>query len=360
MKIFDRYLVRELIPPFGLGLSVFTFILLMGKILRLTEVIVTNSIPLKTVALLILCLLPSLLIFIIPMSFLFAILLLYGRMSADNEILALRSAGVSLHRIIAPVFFASFFIFGATLFISCFVIPKSNAVFRQLILGATWKNAVLGLREKTFNDNLEDFIIYVDEISGSSLQGVMVSDQRRKGEKVIIFANRGELIANNQLLKLVLQLKEGEIHRSNPYKAREYQQLTFSTYDLLLSGSLPEAKRDFRVMGLRELWQEIQKQKKLRPPPYRLLIEWQQKFSIPFACIVFALVGCPLGIQNRKGTRFSGFGLSLGIILGYYAFLAFGKTMVYGGWLSAWVAMWMPNFLMILMGVYLFKKLEQY
>ena len=360
MKILDRYLVRELIPPFGLGLSVFTFILLMGKILRLTEVIITNRIPLKTVTLLILSLLPSLLIFIIPMSFLFAILILYGRMSADNEILALRSAGVSLYRIIAPVFFASFFVFGATLCISCFIIPKGNAAFRQLILKATWKNAVLGLKEKTFNDNLEDFIIYVNEISGSSLHGVMVSDQRRKGEMVSIFANRGELIANNQLFKLILHLKDGEIHRNNPNKVREYQRLTFSTYDLLLSGSLPEDKRDFRVMGLRELWQEIQKKRELQPPPYRLLIAWQQKFSLPFACVVFALVGCPLGIQNRRGTRFSGFGLSLIIILLYYALLAVGKTMVYGGWLPAWPAIWMPNFLLILMGVYLFKRLEQW
>ncbi|MGA1873990.1 MAG: LPS export ABC transporter permease LptF [bacterium] len=361
MKIIDRYFIRELVPPLGLGLSAFTFVLLMGKILRLMEIIVANRIPVKAVGLIVLYLLPSLFIFVIPMSFLFAILILFGRLSADNEIMALRAAGISLYRIMAPVFVTSVFLFAATLCISCYITPRGNAALQNLILEATWKHATLGLTEKTFNDTVEDMVIYADEISGSLLRRVMISDQRKKGEMVTVFAGSGEIIANNRLLKLILRLKNGTIHRSNPMNAREYQRLNFSTYDILLpGGDYPESRRDFRVMSIQELWKEIEKQKKAGRQPYRLMIEWHQKFSIPFACIVFAMIACPLGIQNRKGNRLSGFGLSLIIILGYYAFLGFGKTMAYGGWLPVWLSMWMPNILLWLTGMYYFKKLERW
>ena len=365
MKVLDRYILKELIPPFGLGIAVFTFVLLMGKILRLTDLIINSQVRGSTVALLILYLLPSLLVFIIPMSFLFAILILFGRMSSDHEIMALRAAGIPLYRIIAPVLAASVVIFGITLAVSCVLIPKGNAAFQRLALHATWKNATLSLHEKTFNDSIEGMVIYVDEISGSSLSRVIVSDQQKKNEIITIFSRRGELIADDRLFKLVLRLKDGTIHRSSPTNPKEYHRLSFSTYDILVSrDGLTGEKGDFRTMSMKEFYREIQRQKKSPASSrdklyYKLLIEWHQRFSIPFACIVFALVGCPLGVQNRKGSRFSGFGLSLIIILIYYAFLASGNALVYGGWLPAWLAMWTPDLLLASLGIYLIQRLEQ-
>ncbi|MEW6378995.1 MAG: LPS export ABC transporter permease LptF [bacterium] len=359
MKVLDRYILKELVPPFGLGIAVFTFVLLMGKILRLTDLIIGSQVSGTAVALLLVYLLPSLLVFIIPMSLLFAILIVFGRMSSDNEIMALRAAGVPLYRIIAPVLAASIGIFVITLYVSCFLIPRGNAAFQRLALHATWKNATLGLHEKTFNDSLEDLIIYVDEISGSSLSRVVISDQRKKNEIITIFAHKGELIADDRAFKLILRLKDGTIHRNNPANPKEYHRLSFSTYDILISGAYLDDKGDFRTMGLREFHREIERQKKAGNSLDKLLIEWHKKFSIPFACIVFALLGCPLGVQNRKSTRVSGFGLSLIVILVYYALLAAGKVMVYGGWLPAWLAMWMPNLLLMLPGVYLLRRLEE-
>jgi lipopolysaccharide export system permease protein len=333
----------------------------MGKVLRLTELIINSQVPGTTVALLLLYLLPSLLVFIIPMSFLLGILILFGRMSSDHEIMALRAAGIPLYRIIAPIMTAAVVIFGVTLTISCFLIPKGNAAFQRLALHATWKNATLSLHEKTFNNSIEGLVIYVDEIFGSSLSNVIVSDQQKKNEVITIFARKGELIADDRVFKLVLRLKSGTIHRSSPDNPKEYHRLSFSTYDILVSrDGLAGGKGDFRTMNMKEFYREIQRQKKSRSSSYnKLLIEWHQRFSIPFACIVFALVGCPLGVQNRKGSRFSGFGLSLIVILVYYAFLAAGKAVVYGRWLPAWLAMWLPNLLLILLGVYLLRKLEQ-
>jgi len=365
LKVLDRYILKELIPPFGLGILVFTFVLLMGNILRLTELIINSHVPGTTVVLLLLYLLPSLLVFIIPMSFLFAILILFGRMSSDHEIMALRAAGIPLYRIIAPVLAAAVIIFGITLAVSCVLIPKGNAAFHRLALHATWKNATLSLHEKSFNDSIEGLVIYVDEISGSSLSKVIVSDQQKKDEIITIFSRKGKLIADDRVFKLVLRLKDGTIHRSNPADPKEYHRLSFSTYDILISrGGMMGEKGDFRTMSMKEFYREIQRQKKTRATSYdklynKLLIEWHQRFSIPFACIVFALVGCPLGVQNRRGSRFSGFGLSLIIILVYYTFLAAGNAVVYEKWLPAWLAMWTPNFLLILLGVYLLRRLEQ-
>ncbi|MCL6583583.1 MAG: LPS export ABC transporter permease LptF [bacterium] len=360
MKVIDRYILKELIPPFGLGIMVFTFVLLMGKILRLTDLIVGSQVPATVVALLLVYLLPSLLVFIIPMSLLFAILIVFGRMSSDNEILALRAAGVPLHRIITPVLAAAIAIFGLTMYVSCFLIPKGNAAFQQLALRASWKSAALGLNEKTFNENLEGLIIYVDQIYGTSLSKVVISDQRKKGEVITIFARRGKLIADDRTLKIVLRLEDGTIHRNNPANPKEYHRLSFATYDLLVhGGSVDDERRDFRAMSMKEFYREIKRQKKAGHSIDKLLIEWHKRFSIPFACVVFALLGCPLGVQSRKGTRVSGFGLSLIIILVYYALLAAGKVMVYGGWLPAWLAMWMPNLLLMLPAVYLLRRIEE-
>lgn len=358
MKILDQYILKDIIPPLGLGLSVFTFVLLMGRVLQLMETIITNRMPIKMVILLILYLLPSLMIFIIPMALLFALLMLYGRMSADNEIMAFRAAGLSLYRLMVPAVILSFFLFVATLSISCLVIPEGNKAFRRLVLDATWKNATLALQEKTFNNVGEDLIIYVENISGSSLRRVIVSDQRKPEDTITIFAQRGELTANDRLMKLILRLKEGTIHRTNPDNVREYQQLSFSTYDILLSGSRTEERRSVIEMSLGELRREIDKQKKIGRRPSRLLIEFYQRFSIPFACVVFTLLGCSLGIQNRKTSRFSGFGLSLIVILGYYTLLALGKSLVYSQWLPAGLAMWTPNILLLMLGGAFLYRLE--
>ncbi|MEW5801830.1 MAG: LPS export ABC transporter permease LptF [bacterium] len=359
MKVLDRYILKQLIPPFVLGILVFTFVLLMGNILRLTDLIVNSQVSWTTVALLLFYLLPSLLVFIIPMSFLFGILILFGRMSSDNEILALVAGGIPLHRVIAPVLAFAVVVFGITLSVSCVFIPKGNAAFQRLALHATWKNATLSLQEKTFNDNLGGLVTYVEEISGSRLSRVIVSDQRKKDEVVTIFARKGRLIADDRVFKLVLRLEDGTIHRNNPKNPKEYQRLTFSTYDILISGDSIGDTDDFRTMSMKEFYHYLKEQQKSGDPSYKLLIEWHTRFSIPFACIVFALAGCPLGVQNRKSSRFSGFGLSLIIILSYYSLLAAGRAAVYGGWLPAWLAMWMPNLILLIVSGLLLRRMEQ-
>ena len=359
MKIIDRYLLKELLPTFGLGLSVFTFVLLMGQFLQLVKIIIPNRISINTVALLILYLLPSLAIFIIPMSFLFSVLLLFGRMSADNEILALRIAGVSLYRLISPVLIISFLLYSGTLGISCFLIPKGNEAFKKLLLATTWKGSAFVLEERTFNTVSEDLTIYIERVSGPFLDKVMVSDQRRKNEMLSIFAQTGEIIANDRLFKLILRRKDGSMHWNNPKNLNEYQQLTFSTYDILLSsGNAPKNKKA-RNMNMWELWREIEKEKKLGRLPYRLMIIFQERLVIPFACIIFALIGCPLGIQNRKNSRLSGFGLSILLLLLYYTLLVFGKTIAYGGFMQVWPAMWLPNIIFSLLGAYFLLHLEK-
>ncbi|MDD2334952.1 MAG: LPS export ABC transporter permease LptF [Geobacteraceae bacterium] len=358
-KTLYLYILKEITVPFLLGFAVFTFVLLMGRFMNLADLVIAKGVPVADVARLLLYMLPSFSFITIPMSFLLALLLAFGRLSADNEITALKSGGISLYGILSPVFFFAFCAYIATSAITIYALPRGNTAFKTLLYNAINVRVNISLKDQVFNDDFPGLVIYVaryDE-ANHQISGVLIYDERNAGEPSTIFARRGTIMTDPKRKALRLILNDGGIHRVQGKS--NYQLMKFDRYDLSINFDqkykiVPtENELD---MTFNELRHAI-KLPGVAPNILRdLRLEFHRRLAFPFACFVFALIGVPLGLQNRRSGKSSGFSVCLAVLLLYYIVLSIGKSLGQRGIVSPAIAMWIPNLLFISMGIYLFKK----
>ena len=352
MKILDRYVWKELLVPFLIGLFVSTFLLLIDKIYDLTDLIINKGVPVPLVLLLLTYILPAFLVLTIPIGLLLAILVAFGRLSADMEIVALKASGVSPLRLLRPVL-----IFGAVATVATWLliteaVPRSNHAFKSLVFDILRKQAAVGLKERVFNDTFGSFVIYVDELATDqvALRHVFVADERKADELRFITAQEGQLISDEVNRRVTLHLTNGAVHETTPQALQKYRQTNFRSYDITLvfDNSLTraaDAPKGDREMTLAELHANAERAARAGGSPNAYLVEIHKKYAIPGACLIFSLIGVPLGIRTHRGGRWAAFVVLLPIVLFYYAFLTVGETMGKANRIPPWLSMWGANVL---------------
>jgi len=191
-KIISRYIFREIAVPFFIILFVLTFVLLMGKILQIMDLMVNKGIRVWDIAHLIILIMPNFMLFTIPIALLVSILIAMGRFSADNEITAIKASGVSLIEIYYPVAFASLLAFICTIVIGFYLVPQSNFATKRLLFELASQNASIAIKEKVFNADFKGLLLYADKIpaDGEYMEGVIISENRIIGEQNTILAKR--------------------------------------------------------------------------------------------------------------------------------------------------------------------------
>ncbi len=229
------YILKELLPVFFIGLMVFTIILLMDKILKLIELIVTRGGNINHVLMLILFISPSFLIFTIPTSLLLGTLITFGRLSGDSEITAFKASGFSLYQLFLPI---SVFSLVACLLTSLLVyygLPWGNRGFKATLYLLATSKADVEIKERVFNDIFDGLVVYVDKVpvQGKRMEGILIYDERDKNKTNTIFASEGLIINNPKTQEVILTLKNGDVHRYDP-KADLFQKVNFDSYDLKL------------------------------------------------------------------------------------------------------------------------------
>ena len=197
-KIIDRYLLKEILVPTGIGMGIFTFIFLVSKLFRVMEMVVDKGVPLGYAIELFLCLIPAFLVFVVPMAFLLGILTALARLSADNEIIALKTSGVGLYRLSIPVIFLSLITFLFTSFLVFYAVPWGSTNFQETLFRLVGTKAKLDVKERIFNATFGDLVIYVNKVSqrGKMLEGIMIYDERDPHMNSTIVASRGYLAPN--------------------------------------------------------------------------------------------------------------------------------------------------------------------
>src|SRR5215471_16054428 len=320
-RILFRYLCREVATPFLLGILIFTFILLAARILKLVEMVVNRGVPVLQMAQIFLYVTPAFFEVTVPMAFLLALFWGLGRLSADREITALRSCGISLYQFAFPVGVCTVVVLISSFFLTLIVRPWSNTALKQTLYDVTKTRVATGLKDKTFNDAFEGVVIYAEEIQppGTVLKGVMIADTREAQRKNTIFAQSGIIIATENSRLLTLKLLNGMIH-SIELPGKGYQTTQFSVYDvtLNLATAFPESRkpdRDPQDMPLEELHHTISQKTVDHVDMREELIEWHRRFSLPFANLVFGLIALPLSTHALWSLRSHGFAASLGVIL---------------------------------------------
>lgn len=367
-KIIDRYILKEILVPGGIGMVIFTFVFLVSKLFRITEMVVDKGIPLGYAIKLFLCLTPAFLVFVVPMAFLLGVLLALGRMSADNEITALKTSGVGLYRLSPPVGFLSVLTFLLTSFLVFYAVPWGSKNFRETLFRLAETKATLDIKERIFNATFGDLVIYVNKFSqgGKGFEGIMIYDERDPQMNSTILARRGYLAPDPQTQKVVLHLFDGSIHTQETTR-EAYRTINFNTYQFTLSlkEEIEKAREKGKVrmlekeMSIKDLREKIRQYRMLGKNIRPQLVELHFKFAIPFGALIFGLVGIPLGVQRTQSGRSWGFVLSLVILLLYYVLYCLGKNLGSGGVISPLLAAWFPNISLGILGIYLFVKTAQ-
>ena len=350
-----------MIPPFVINLLFFNFIFLLTKILDITNMIVNYRISLFDVMLLLIYSMPHFLEFVIPMSVMTTVLLTFFRLSSDNEIVALKAGGVSIYKLLPPVLL--FCLIGCMLtgFMTIYGLSWGRLSFKKLTYEVALSNVNIGMKERTFNDNFEGVMLYMNKIDlkNKALIDIFIEDQRTRNIISTIVAPRGEMYSEPDKLLFHLRLHNGTINQVD-IENKTVHSITFDTYDINLdlkkSVTTKKERKDEKEMNIVELNKYLKDTVNKDAKYYAALIEFHRKFSIPFACFALGLLGVPLGVQSKSAKRAFGLGFGLIFFLLYYLMLSAGWVFGEAGVYPPLIGMWMPNIVIGGIGLYLFVR----
>lgn len=359
-KIVHRYVLREITVPFAFGLCVFTFVLLIARLLKLIELVVNRGVPAWNIVKIFSYIMPTFLEVTIPMAMLLAILVAFGRLSADSEMIAMRSSGLSLYQLVPPVAIVAVGAMLATAVVSVWARPWGNRSLKQALFELAQTRASAGLKPQVFNDDFPGLVIYTEhvDVATDRLEHVLISDERDSSERNTIFANDGTMVSDPATGNITLRLRDGFIHTVDTNADSEYQ-THFESYDvnLDLRQAFADAKpQDAKEMSLGELAAAIAAARAAGQRSASAEVEYHRKFSLPFACAIFALVAMPLGVQPVRSARARGFAISLAILFVYYLLLSAGQALAEQASVPAVIGLWLPNVIFGTLGIWLFVR----
>jgi lipopolysaccharide export system permease protein len=398
-RVVDRYFIKEFVPPFIFSLFALTSILLMDQLFRLIDLFVRKGLPWDIVGQILIYTLPLIISYTAPMAILVAIVMSFGRFGRDNEILALKTSGVSFFSLMKMPFIITLLFMLFLVFFNSTVLPESNHRVRNLMLDVSRKRPTVRLPEGVFTSDFTGYIIYVgrkDERQ-SKIYDVTVYDLR-KG--LMVTAPRGELVSLEDENILQFVLYDGELHQL--IDDVKYQKTTFEkqTINMTMDTDLIRKERKYRnqreldvkgllaeidvvkkeidklkegvaASGTRAIDQYVRgetryldaaqfeieqklntiagKEQKLS----RFFIELNKKFSLAFACIVFVIIGAPIGYLFKRGGIA---GILVGVLLfsSYYILVLAGEEFADRRGFSPFWAMWLPNIIHLSIGLYFF------
>jgi len=427
MRKLQVYTIKEFFPPFILSAGVFTFVMLLDKLLDLLDMIVSKGVPVRTVLEVFLLLLPSMVAVVIPMGVLAGVLMAVGRMESDLEVTAMKASGVSIFTIIRPLLLMAGILAAVMVLFNNYVLPDANHLAKNLLLDIGTMRPAARIIPGMFVDDIENYRIIVedkDDLTGE-LRNVVIHERvpGSPGRTITALRGRMEPVSANSFRLL---LSDGQMHEETDDGG--YRKLDFITYtveitrseelvrqdrdsrgdrelsamqmrsmvdslyagqDVLLDsmmvlgrlplmtlhsdssissggrgGTFPPADslddrtrfnvaKNFLVQHASDLRLLVDRRSSMERSVSRYRVEIEKKYSIPFACIIFVLLGVPLGLSTRKGSAGIALGVSLLVILLYYLFLIAGEQLADRRMMPAFLSMWLPNIVLGIAGVIL-------
>jgi lipopolysaccharide export system permease protein len=362
LRTLDRYILREMIPPFFMTMAVLLLVLFLQKLFRLADLVVSKNAALADTAKVLLFVIPSFLVITLPMALLVATLTTFATLSADSEITAMKASRVSLYRMIRPVFLFSIIVFCATAATSLVLVPGANSALKAHVFNMVKSSAMVGIEPGVFSTTFDGMVMYVEKMDSlDRLEGVFIADERSAKQPYTIIAKRGKLVADARNLSVTLALDDGTIHLP-PRDETTYDLMRFNTARLYLDINSSLSRKGppgkgFEDLSSRELLQDIRKTRNEGKPAHAQETELNKRLSIPFACFLFGLIGAPLGIRRSRSGKSAGIAIALLVFLLYYVILASATNLAETGTVSAYRAFWVPNALMAVVAlVYVLKK----
>ena len=374
IPIIDRWLLGQLVPPLLFAISAFTVVSLsVGVMFDLIRKIVEFGLPISLAIQVMFLKLPGFLVLSFPMSVLLSTLLAYGKLSANSEILALRSLGIKTSRLIIPALILSLLMTGLTFYFNNSLVPLTNNYSEALLRDGLGKSVSierghdiffkgygsytdLKTNESTERNTFLNQIFFSRVVEDNVMKNVTVLDFSKLGYKQILSANQGVFDAKKSAWifsdgRLITLDEDG---RTTSIGFEKY------VYPLgdgpLKVSKIPDDANKMtlnQAFAAKKLYEETGNAREAR----KISVRIQEKFTLPCACLVFGLIGSSLGSKpNLRSSKSQGFGLSVILILFYYILSFVSSSLGVKGTITPFFSAWLPVFISFLAGFYLLQK----
>jgi len=396
VTILDRSVARQVLVPSALGFVTYTFLLMMRGIFALIEQILVRGLPLVDALSILAATVPHVVVLTIPMGFLFGVLIAIGRMSADNEIIALQAGGVPVRRLLRPVLLVGVTLTLINGYIFMEVIPGANRNLKGLRIKVFTASKHIGrIEPKVFHEEFPNLLVYVDDVDleTGAWTKVLAYDSSSPGEERLTLAQRGRVVtaprdkaATTEVLadgrggasreddtEPWLLLENAVTHhffrvKPDTYRVNNSQILLFRPHPSgqgIVRYDLAMRERDtgdlVRLLRGDDLPQTTSVTGEEREQQLRLAgIELHRRLAVPAASTVFALLALPLGVGSRSGGRGRGFVLSIAVVLVYYVMSNNGELLALEGKIPIWLGIWLPNLSLTLLSLFLLQRMGRW
>jgi len=370
MRIFTRYILREVTSHALLGGALFTFVLFMRDLGHILELVVRDSASLTDVLRIFAYLLPNFLIVTIPMAVLVGILLGLSRLAADSEITAMRAAGMGVFSFVRIVSIVSVLAVALGLFNSLYLAPKSASATLALQDSLKSSQASFEVQPRVFYEDFRNYVLYIQDVrpaAGAALwRHVFLADLTQPATPNITTADQAVVVSNDPQ-SIRLHLIDGGQHQTSPTDPNQYNISTFASTDLPIQTGIQEdphlGRSDTPILALTlpELWRLGHSPDNAVPGHLSRIyrIEIHRRFSFPFACLVLMLIGVPLGLASKRGGKSTGFVLTIVLVFIYYTLSQIGIAFAKNGKLSPFLGVWGANILFATAGILLLYQMSQ-
>jgi LPS export ABC transporter permease LptG/LPS export ABC transporter permease LptF len=357
LRIIDRYVIREVLAPFCLALTLFTFILLVNPLMNEVQRLLEKGVGALTILRILVTLLPQALGVTIPVSILVGLLIGLGRLSADREAVALQACGVSLTRLLRPVAAVALAGFAATAYVMIWAMPAGNKHYQTILADVVAARIATEIKPRVFFEDFPNLTFYARDVAkdGAGWRDVFVADRRNQDQPQFLVASRGRLLIDQAKRIVDLTLWDGSQHRAAKDDPAKYQVQRFSTMSIALDPADVFPRSDVvhgaPEMTIAELRAEIDAKRRKNVSPHNEIMYLHQKFAFPTACLVFGLLALSLGISNSKDSKHASFVVGLAVVFVFYALMMFGQALAKGHRIPAELARWLPNIVLGIAGV---------
>ena len=369
MKILAKYITRQTLVTLFFTMSVFTFVLMLARMLKqLSEMLVNRQVGLDIVGWFILLLMPYVLSFSLPMAMLAASLLVFGRLSADNEITAIRASGVGLGRVASPVILLALVMTALCFYINTTLAPLCRFQFRTLFLQLATENPMALLEEGVAIREFPGYEIYVGNKKANIIEEVRIMALDDKGNVTSrLYAEKGTVKGDPVTRKLTLDLYKVTGDLRDPKDPTNLRKIRTGTtadrypVELDIGAAFRQARvsRGLQDLPFGELRDEIQRLRDAGIYPAAALMEAHQRVAAAVACVAFTLIGIPLGIKTSRRETSIGIALSLGLALIWYLVLVLSNTLRNRPYLFPEAILWTPNLIFEMLGVWLLWRVSR-
>jgi lipopolysaccharide export system permease protein len=357
VKTLHTYLTRQVLASLLMTVAVFTFVLLLGNVLKeILGLLVNRQASLLTVLQAIGLLIPYVLVFALPMGMLTATLLTFGRFSADNELTAVRASGISLLSLVTPILLLSILLSGACALVNLELAPRCRVAYKRLLFHTAFDRVDSLLPERKFITEFKPYTIYFGRVRGSELKDIYFYEMDKSGSNLLstIRAPRGTFTVDGTNRTIHLRLFEASLVRAHEGSLHpsSYGELPIE----LTMQERTEKQPGLTELAFADLWQKRHELEIKGIPTTPVDVQIHSQVAFSFACIGFTLIGIPLGIRAHRRETSVGIAMALVLVLLYYSFLILGQSLDTKPEFAPYLIVWLPNFVFQAAGLVLLRK----